>query len=63
MRVPLLRGGADLPPQTCAHCGKRMIFGIVYSVKINDEKFRVCSFECEKALKEEKANVGLSTKQ
>lgn len=54
MRVPLLRGGVDLEPIACAECGKRMVFGIVYSVKINDEKFRVCSFECEKALKAEK---------
>ena len=55
MRVALLRGGVDLEPQSCAQCGKRMIFGIVYAVKIEDEKFRVCSFECEKKLKENKA--------
>ena len=52
-RRTLLRG-ADLPPQICAQCGKRMVMGIVYSVTINGEKFRVCSFECEKALKKEK---------
>lgn len=50
-RVPLF-GRGDLAPQNCALCGKRMILGIVYSVKIAGEKFRVCSFECEKALKE-----------
>lgn len=52
MRVRLLRGGVDLDVQTCAHCGRRVVFGIVYSVTIKGEKFRVCSFECEKALKE-----------
>ena len=51
MRVPLFRGG-EIAPLNCAQCGKRIIFGVVYSVKINGEKFRVCSFECEKALKE-----------
>lgn len=29
-----------------------MFLGVVLSVKINGEKFRVCSFECEDALKE-----------
>lgn len=54
MRGALTRG-ADLPPQTCAHCGKRMILGVVLSVKINGEKFRVCSFECEDKLKTSRA--------
>lgn len=51
MRRALVRGGVDLEPQVCAQCGKRMIFGIVYAVKINGEKFRVCTLECEKALR------------
>lgn len=54
MRRALLRGGIDLPAQDCAYCGKRMIFGIVYSAMIDEKKYRVCSFECEKALKEAK---------
>ncbi len=54
MRRALIGKGADLEPVICAHCGKRMIYGIVYSVKIDGEKFRVCSFECSDALKESK---------
>lgn len=37
--------------EMCAQCG-RALFGIAFSVKIDGEKFLVCSFECEKALKE-----------
>lgn len=50
-----LFGRQDLPPQNCAHCGKRMVIGIMLSVMINGKKFRVCSFECEDALKESRS--------
>lgn len=42
-RVQLVRG-AEIDPQNCAHCGKRMVAGIVYAVEIKGERFRVCSF-------------------
>lgn len=44
-------------PQICAQCDKRVIFGIVYAVKIDGMKYRVCSFECERNLKISLAGV------
>lgn len=54
MRRSLLRGGADLGPQVCAYCGKRVVIGVIFSITISKEKFKVCSYVCEKALKAEK---------
>ena len=53
-RRALLSRSADLAPQNCAWCNHRMILGLILSVTVNDEKFRVCSFECEKKLKAKK---------
>lgn len=50
-RVPLLRGAVDYEPRFCDQCGKQVIFGPVFVVKVGEAKYRVCSFECEKTLK------------
>lgn len=50
-RVRLVRGSVDLPPQTCNHCGRRAVIGIVYTLTINGVKLRACSFECWEALR------------
>lgn len=51
-RVLLVRGAVDYEPRFCDQCGRQVIFGPVYAVKIGDVKYRVCSFECQDKLKE-----------
>lgn len=54
MKRALLTASAEATPSDCAQCGKTMLFGIIFVVKIGEEKLRVCSMKCEDELKKAK---------
>lgn len=56
-RVLLVRGAVDYEPRFCDQCGRQVIFGPVYVVVVEEVKYRVCSFECERNLKISLAGV------
>lgn len=54
MRRNLLRGGGDMEPKLCDYCKRRVVMGVMFGITINEQKYRVCGWECEKKLRAEK---------
>jgi hypothetical protein len=50
MKRQLFPGTDNFKIEYCANCGRYL--SVKYLVTIGDEKFKVCSLDCEKELKE-----------
>lgn len=58
MPSPLFKGPSrneDFSMPRCANCNNFMV-GVRYTIAVGDQKFKVCSFECEKELKAQMGN-------
>jgi hypothetical protein len=54
MRRQLFPGGDNFKIEYCANCGRHL--SVKYSVTIGDEKFKVCSLDCETKLRSKDRN-------
>lgn len=66
MSSPLFKGPSrneEFSMPRCANpaCGKFMV-GVRYTVTVGEQKFKVCSFECEKEIKAQMENSKVEVK-